>query len=233
MDYLLSSRALLAFTTKFAGKTIYMRKHLYIVACASLLIGSNLLAGCNNNKNEGNDVQAPTAVNDQPLAVSRENQPVHDAFTGLLDDYDSLHGALVNWDTAAANKAAAKLAASSKAFPFDQMQSDSSLLPTVRSFVGQVEQEANNIVKTNNIETKRRAFAVLSNNIYDLARTIQYGGSPLYKVTCPMAFNGNEQADWVSRKNEVLNPFLGTSHPKYKKGMLHCGEVSDSMNYRK
>jgi hypothetical protein len=48
-----------------------------------------------------------------------------------------------------------------------------------------------------------------------------------------MAFNDNEAAYWLSNSREVVNPYLGKKHPKYSSGMLHCGEVKDSLNYGK
>jgi hypothetical protein len=48
-----------------------------------------------------------------------------------------------------------------------------------------------------------------------------------------MAFNDNETAFWLSDNREVVNPYLGKKHPKYASGMLHCGEVKDSLAYAK
>jgi hypothetical protein len=48
-----------------------------------------------------------------------------------------------------------------------------------------------------------------------------------------MAFNDNETAFWLSNSREVVNPYLGKKHPKYASGMLHCGEVKDSIAYAK
>ena len=28
---------------------------------------------------------------------------------------------------------------------------------------------------------------------------------------------------------EIINPYLGKNHPEFKSGMLHCGEVKDSI----
>jgi hypothetical protein len=46
---------------------------------------------------------------------------------------------------------------------------------------------------------------------------------------CPMAFNDTETANWISNSSEIINPYLGNNHPKYKAGMLHCGELKDSI----
>jgi hypothetical protein len=46
-----------------------------------------------------------------------------------------------------------------------------------------------------------------------------------------MAFNDEEEANWLSNSSKVVNPYLGKHHPKYKAGMLHCGDVVDSVDY--
>jgi hypothetical protein len=48
-----------------------------------------------------------------------------------------------------------------------------------------------------------------------------------------MAFNDTEEAFWLSDKNRVVNPYLGSKHPKYKGSMLHCGDITDSLDFRK
>jgi hypothetical protein len=43
-----------------------------------------------------------------------------------------------------------------------------------------------------------------------------------------MAFSDTEEAFWLSNKNQVVNPYLGSKHPTYKNKMLHCGDITDS-----
>ena len=44
-----------------------------------------------------------------------------------------------------------------------------------------------------------------------------------------MAFGDDQAANWISNSTEIVNPYLGKRHPKYKAGMLHCGELKDSI----
>ncbi len=74
---------------------------------------------------------------------------------------------------------------------------------------------------------------MITENLYPLLQAAQYQGNTVYQQMCPMAFNDNEAAYWLSNSREVVNPYLGKKHPKYSAGMLHCGEVKDSLNYRK
>jgi hypothetical protein len=44
-----------------------------------------------------------------------------------------------------------------------------------------------------------------------------------------MAFGEDKGANWISNTEEIINPYLGKNHPEFKSGMLHCGEVKDSI----
>jgi hypothetical protein len=93
--------------------------------------------------------------------------------------------------------------------------------------------EAVGVAGESDIAEKRKSFYTLSENLYELVRTVRYDGQVVYHQHCPMAFNDTEEAFWLSNKNEVVNPYLGNKHPKYKSGMLHCGDVTDSLDFRK
>lgn len=79
------------------------------------------------------------------------------------------------------------------------------------------------------MEQKRRAFHTVSQNMYDLLRTVQYDAETVYLQECPMAFNDDETGNWLSNTADIRNPYLGLHHPRYKNGMLECGETKDSI----
>jgi len=168
-----------------------------------------------------------------PLAIANKSDAFQAAFASLMVSYYSMKDAFVNWDTAAANKAALDLQIKAHGLPMDEMKADSGIVQTARDFSESIVAEAKGIVGENNIEQKRRSFYTLSEHLYNLVRTVRYSGEVVYHHQCPMAFNDNEEAYWLSNSSEVVNPYLGTSHPKYKAGMLHCGELKDSIDYRK
>ena len=47
-----------------------------------------------------------------------------------------------------------------------------------------------------------------------------------------MAFNDNEEAYWLSNTRSIVNPYLGKKHPRYAGGMVTCGSIADSIDYR-
>lgn len=174
----------------------------------------------------------PEPPKQQPLAISKNSDAFNQAFNALLENYYSVRNAFVEWDTASAAKAAAVLAASAEKVPFGELKGDTTIVSTARSFAESTASEANAIIAAAGIEEKRRAFYNLSESLYNLARTVKYDQAVVYHIKCPMAFNDNEEAFWISNQNKVENPYLGKKHPKYKAGMIECGEVADSLDFR-
>ena len=57
------------------------------------------------------------------------------------------------------------------------------------------------------IDHQREHFAMMSEDVYDLAKAFG-GGQALYHDHCPMA-NDNKGAMWLSEMKEVKNPYFG------------------------
>ncbi len=169
----------------------------------------------------------------QALVVQKNSPAFNQSFNELLNSYYGVSAALVEWDTASADKQAEQLATIASGINFNELKGDSAIVSTAKVFAENIASEAKAIVGEPAIEGKRRSFYTLSDNLYNLIRTVQYDQSVIYHVKCPMAFNDNEEAFWISAKNEIVNPYLGTKHPVYHSGMLHCGSVEDSLDFRK
>lgn len=168
-----------------------------------------------------------------PLAITDKSDAFRAGVGELMTAYYSLRDAFVNWDTAAVNKAALNVQLKADSLPLTELKADSNIVETARTFGMSVSSEAKGVIGEPNIEQKRRSFYTLSENLYNLLRTVQYSGEVVYHQHCPMAFNDAEEAWWLSNSSEIVNPYLGKSHPKYKAGMLHCGDISDSLDFRK
>lgn len=70
------------------------------------------------------------------------------------------------------------------------------------------------------IEHQREHFIMLSNDMYDLAKSINMGLT-LYQDLCPMA-NEGKGALWLSETKEIKNPYLGKKMPT-------CGSVKEEL----
>ena len=202
----------------------FIMKYLFSLAVISFL------SACNggSEKNQNDTVAAPVTKN---LSLSIGNT-ANASVTAALEAYYQLKDALVEADTVAADRASISLAILADSIKLDGV-ADSTLLRTVKNFSGTISAEAIALPQEDNITEKRRAFSMITENFYPLLQSVQYQGGTVYHQMCPMAFNDNEAAYWLSSSREVVNPYLGKKHPRYSSGMLHCGEVKDSLNYRK
>ena len=89
----------------------------------------------------------------------------------------------------------------------------------MKVFIPMIE-DANVINSTNKLENQRAAFVSLSENMYQLAKSIEVE-NPIYYQHCPMA-NDGKGANWLSKEKEVKNPYYGAK-------MLNCGKVVETI----
>ncbi len=80
---------------------------------------------------------------------------------------------------------------------------------------------AEQLATTDDLAAQRQAFATLTTELEPLL-TEGLDGGTIYKLHCPMAFDG-QGADWFSEVAEIRNPFFGQE-------MLTCGNVSEEIS---
>lgn len=76
--------------------------------------------------------------------------------------------------------------------------------------------ETQKIAASEHLPTQREAFALLSKNMYDLAKVAR-NIMPIYYQHCPM-YNKGKGASWLSKEEAVKNPYYGSQ-------MLSCGNT--------
>lgn len=167
----------------------------------------------------------------QPVAVSQHSQDFNKSFDALITNYYQMTEKFVNWDEPAIQTTAASVLQSLDSLQMDELKKDTLIFETANSYWTNARQAVQNIQTKEDLEAKRRALNTLSENLYNLVRTVRYDQAKLYWQQCPMAFNDTESGFWLSETDVVRNPYLGTKHPKYGKGMLNCGEPIDSLNF--
>ena len=170
---------------------------------------------------------------DQALRIAKNSGPFNIAFTGLMNDYFSLKDALVDWDTVKADQAAYAMAAKADSLPVSLLKADTAIVETARSLAASIVGEAKGLTGESGIEARRHAFDMLTDELYNLVRTVRYDGQTIYHIRCPMAFNDSVAAYWLSATPAISNPYRGNKHPVYKNKMVGCGEVMDSVDYGK
>lgn len=175
----------------------------------------------------------PEAPKQQPVAVSRYSKEFDSSIANLLNRYYSLSESLVKWDSTEARGNASAFLQDLGRTSFDEVKKDTLIFQTAQTYLASLPADLQAIEQKAGLEEKRRAYESLTQNFYDLLRTIKYNSTKVYLHECPMAFNDTETAQWLSSTGSDegrRNPYLGLYHPIYKKGMLACGETKDSLN---
>ena len=155
------------------------------------------------------------------------------SLTPVIKAYYTLKDALIEADSATADRSAAQLMALADSLKIAELQLDTTLAQTIETYRGNIVAETKGLIGETDLTQKRRAFSMISQNLLPLLKEVNYKAEPVYQQICPMAFNEDETAYWLSNSNEINNPYLGKKHPKYGAGMLHCGELGDSLIFKK
>jgi hypothetical protein len=177
--------------------------------------------------NQGAENKQGNASVENTPAEKIENQSAMDSsLNPVIAEYLVLKDGFVEADTIVINKAAINLLSY-----IDSLYPDDDTLAAtpVKSLFTNISAESKGLLGEADLNEKRKSFSMISENLHDLLTLVNYRGSKIYQQTCPMAFNDTEAATWLSDSREVVNPYLGKKHPKYAAGMLHCGEVTDSI----
>ena len=177
----------------------------------------------------------PDAPKQQALATSRNSEVFNESFEKLLNSYFSLKEAIADYDTLKANAVAKEMIGFADSLKIDEIKGDSTgdIRKTAADFAGTISGSAKGLRGEADLTKKKREFQMISEGLYNLVRTVRYDRQKLYHQHCPMAFNDDEEAYWISNSNKIDNPYLGRKHPKYKGTMTTCGDITDSLDFSK
>jgi Cu(I)/Ag(I) efflux system membrane fusion protein len=85
-----------------------------------------------------------------------------------------------------------------------------------------LKQSVQHLEHLSDIEALRASFIEVSKSMIAIAESFGPITTPVYIQHCPMAYS-NKGADWLSNKEEILNPYFGQA-------MLTCGEVTKTID---
>ncbi len=207
------------------AKKLYMKKVLFLLIFILLIAFAVYWSFF--RKNDNNGVWTPKQ---EAIKTSKHSAAFYAQLDTILQNYFGIHDALVEEDSTLAKAKSAALIQSLGRLNMDDIRKDTSLImDAVKIQVGNVQANAESLLKESDIKDIRQDFRMVSENLYPLLKTIHYDGKKLYWQNCPMAFGEGNDASWLSNTEEVYNPYLGKHHPTYKATMLHCGEIKDSI----
>ena len=179
----------------------------------SLLV---LLAACN-------EVEKKPST-EKPTSQSKHSESFNNSVENSLQAYDQLAEAFVQWDSVSIPRLAIEFKQTLEKIDTSLAKGESARLTTVK-------RELTTIEGSHSLQTKRQALNILSDHLFQYLNSVQYDKRELFLQECPMAFNDTESGLWISGADSIRNPYLGMHHPKYKSGMLKCGDNKDRINY--
>jgi len=186
-----------------------------------IVAGVVLMAAC-GGKDKKEKVEEPKP--DAPLTKSKNSEAFNQSFAKLMDDYFHLKDNFITESDTMIMTYANKMAADADSLKLSELKADSSLIGTAKSIAQGISGDLKGLLGEKDIEARRKSFQMISEELYDLVRTVQYDREVVYHQHCPMAFD-NAGANWLSRSTEIRNPYL-------PKKMLTCGDVTDSLDFR-
>lgn len=166
-----------------------------------------------------------------PIAVKTHSAAFNTAVDKAVTDYLSIKNAFVDADTTLAKAGARALIASLDSIPLAELDKDKvAVSATAKASIEDIKSNALSLLMQTDLTEMRKDFNMVTQMMYpSFFQAVNYEGEKLYLEHCPMAFDNDQGADWLSNSSEIVNPYLGKNHPKYKGTMLGCGEVKDSV----
>lgn len=196
-----------------------------------LIISLLLIAGFGvywffiKSKNNG-----PDLPKQPPLALKKHSDDFNKKVNECMDMYFGMKDAFVEADTVTAKKNCKEFIRRLDSIPFDELKKDTTgIYETAKQNAEDIKSNAVSLLQQTDLLEMRKDFGMLSEMLYPFFKTINYQGPKLYWQNCPMAYGDGKEANWISRTVEIVNPYLGKNHPEYKSGMLHCGELKDTI----
>lgn len=173
----------------------------------------------------------PEEPKQEPIALKTHSDSFNLAVDRVTSSYLAAKDAFVDADTASVKKHIRDLIVHIDSIPYQELQKDANaVMETAISGAADVKANAESLLKQSDITEMRKDFSMVTEMLYPgFFKSINYEGQKLYLQHCPMAFDDDKGANWISNSDEVVNPYLGKNHPKYKGSMLNCGEVKDSI----
>ncbi len=136
----------------------------------------------------------------------------------IFENYFALKEALVKTDGNTASTKATALLSAINAVKMGVLKSDEHIV--WMKVIANLKEDAEHIADTKEVTHQRDHFITLSKSIYQLIKVTKQE-SPTYYQHCPMA-NDGKGADWLSKENNIKNPYFGSK-------MLTCGKTVETI----
>lgn len=165
----------------------------------------NKKGGKTSTGHEGHSMMGDTIPQKMDVDSSLEK-----SFQPVLNAYIELKNALIQSDVNKASDNAKEVRNALEAIPNSQRKQ----LADPWAFLST---NAEGIVENLDLDTQRQLFERLSSKLIEVVTNFKEPAGVFYVQYCPMA-NNNQGASWISKEQQILNPYFGEA-------MLKCGRV--------
>lgn len=175
-----------------------------------------------------NSIDQKAQISTQSMVLSGKSGQTaafNQSFKNALYGYYALKDQFITEDESAIQSMANQLLKDVDSIQIKELKGDTAVMATAQSYIEGITAEIKGLLGEKDLELKRKSLQMVSEQFYDLIRTVQYDLEKIYHEYCPMAFN-NDGATWLSNSVTIRNPYL-------PKKMLNCGEVRDSIDFRR
>ena len=168
------------------------------------------------------------------VTKSKHGEAFNRAVDKALQDYYVLSETFVRWDSAKVLSDANRLDSAIKNIKTGETSLDAESAKQANLQLFRMQDALLSLTGNKNLTGRRRDFETLSESFYGFLNAVRYDNKKLYLQECPMAFNDEETAVWLTEKgvDSIRNPYLGLYHPKYKDGMLECGSNKATLDFQ-
>jgi copper chaperone CopZ len=132
----------------------------------------------------------------------------------VFDDYFLLKDALVKTDASVASMKAKELLTAIATVKMEDLKMEEHM--AWMKVYKELGSDVKSISETQDIKIQRDFFKSVSKNMYELMK-VSKTDTPTYNQYCPMV-----KANWLSKENEVKNPYYGSK-------MMSCGKTVETI----
>ena len=187
-----------------------------------IFISVVFLTACKNNETK---ITLKDSSETVALAKGTNSDALSTSITKVMKDYYELKNSFVKEDTILIAQNAKLLSKDADLIPIGQMKADAAIVETAKTSAQSIVAQLQGLLAEAKLEEKRKDFQAVSEQMYDLIRTVQYDKEVVYHFTCSKAFNDNG-ANWLNNSTAIENPYLPKLTPA-------CGDIIDSLDFRK
>ncbi len=182
----------------------------------SLLLIASI--ACNSNKIPNNGLLS-TAKNIKPsLSITFDS-----SINKLVTNYFHLKDNFITENDKLINFYASEIQKNADSLNFAECKADSITTELAKINAESISAEMQALLEEPNINSKRKSLYLVSEEVFDLLKVMQYDNQNVYKLYCPDALDGSG-ANWLSKSTDIRNPYL-------PKTMLTNGKVIDTLHF--